>query len=190
MAASDTSTRTWRALRTLVERVTPWLLDLGAWILGALVAFDLVMLGALLTVGPVDRAALVGTLGFALALPPAVAGFLLLRLGADMKTVSLEAVATSAFKEAGFTAEGGRASGRRRRADVILRYSYGLLAAALLLTLAGLTAALWHMAWWIAVLFVVTAAASQVVVLRAVMGTGSDQVWRSPAGEAEPEPRS
>ena|SRR5437879_142802 len=96
-ADNDTWERTRAGLVKLLERLTPWLLDLGNWIFGALIAFNLLVLGALLTIGPVDTAVLIATAAFALALPPDVAGFLLLRLAADMKSVDLEQVATQAF---------------------------------------------------------------------------------------------
>jgi len=103
--ANDTWERTVAGLAKLVERITPWLLDLGNWNFGALIAFNLLVLSALLTVGPVDKAVLIATATLAVALPPDVAGFLLLRLAADMKSVDLEQVATQAFVEAGFEAQ-------------------------------------------------------------------------------------
>lgn len=157
-AADETWVRTQAALETLLARVTPWLLDLGNWIFGALIAFSLVILGAMLTVGPVDRAVLVATAAFALALPLDVAGFVLLRIAVDMKKVDLETVATAAFVEAGFTSEEvGQAldprESERKRTRKVLLYSYNLLTLTALLTLVGMTAALWHMAWWIGVAF-------------------------------------
>lgn len=156
--ADETWVRTQAALETLLARVTPWLLDLGNWIFGALIAFSLVILGAMLTVGPVDRAVLVATAAFALALPLDVAGFVLLRIAVDMKKVDLETVATAAFVEAGFTSEEvGQAldprESERKRTRKVLLYSYNLLTLTALLTLVGMTAALWHMAWWIGVAF-------------------------------------
>ena len=150
--------RTQLAFATLLERMTPWLLDLGNWIFGALIAFSLVIIGAMLTVGPVDRAVLVATAAFALALPLDVAGFFLLRFAADMKKVDLETVATTAFVEAGFSSEEvGQAldprESEKRRTRKVLGYSYSLLVLTALLTLIGVTAALWHMAWWIGVAF-------------------------------------
>jgi hypothetical protein len=157
-AADETWVRTQAALGTLLARVTPWLLDLGNWIFGALIAFSLVILGAMLTVGPVDRAVLVATAAFALALPLDVAGFVLLRIAVDMKKVDLETVATAAFVEAGFTSEEvGQAldprESEQKRTRKVLLYSYNLLTLTALLTLVGMTAALWHMAWWIGVAF-------------------------------------
>ena len=103
---NDTWTRTEAGLVKLVERITPWLLDLGNWIFGALIAFDLLILSALLTIGPVDTSVLIATGAVALALPPDIAVFLLLRLAADMKSVDLEEVATEAFVDVGFKVEG------------------------------------------------------------------------------------
>jgi hypothetical protein len=161
--------RTQAALGTLLARVTPWLLDLGNWIFGALIAFSLVIIGAMLTVGPVDRAVLVATAAFALALPLDVAGFFLLRLAADMKKVDLESVATAAFVEAGFSSEQvGQAldpkESERRRTRRVLGFSYSLLALTTLLALVGVTAALWHMAWWIGVAFAAMAVLSLIIV--------------------------
>jgi hypothetical protein len=163
----------------VVERLTPWLLDLGNWIFGALIAFNLLVLGALLTIDPVDKAVLIATATFALALPPDVAGFLLLRLAADMKSVDLEQVATQAFVEVGFEvkARGPAQSpneAQQRRARVVLRFSYALLSLTIVLTFIGVTAALWHMAWWIGMAFVGMAVVSQAVVGDGVHGRQHD----------------
>jgi hypothetical protein len=58
-----------KALGDLLERITPWLFEVGSWIFGGLVAFNLVLVSALLTVGPVDRAILISITAFACALP-------------------------------------------------------------------------------------------------------------------------
>lgn len=184
-AADQTWARTMSGLGAVLERITPWLLDLGNWIFGGLIAFNLLILGSLLTIGPVDHAVVVATAALALALPPDVAGFLLLRVAADMKNVDLEQVARSAFVEAGFTPEGESAeadsqAAERRRAAVVLRYSYALLALTVLLTVVGVTASLWYMAWWIAVAFVVMVVLSQAVVFTAIVATGSNTRWRAP----------
>ena len=192
IAADDTFSRAMAGFGKLIELITPWLLDLGSWISGALIAFNLLILGALLTVGPGDHAVLAATAAVALALPPGVAGFFLLRLAADMKSVDLEEVATTAFQQVGFTSGDGAPalgtpeSGEKRRMRVVLRYSYALLALTLLLTVIGVTAALWHMAWWIAVLFVAMVVISQGLLLRAIAATGSNRIWRTPAGADEP----
>lgn len=188
----DTFKRTVNAFGKLVERITPWLLDLGNWIFGALIAFNLVILGALLTVGPVDPAIIVSTGALALALPADAAGFFLLRLVADLKQVGLEEIAAQAFQEVGFSVEnqvpspGAPESVEKRRTRIVLRYSYALLAVSILLTLVGMTAALWHMAWWIGVVFVAMVVASQGVVFGAIVSSGSTTTWRTPAGAEEP----
>jgi hypothetical protein len=182
----DTFKRTLTAFRKLVERITPWLLDLGNWIFGALIAFNLVILGALLTVGPVDAAVIVSTGAFALALPADAAGFFLLRLVVDLKRVDLEQIAAQAFQEVGFAVENPPSAAasesiEKRRTMIVLRYSYALLAVSVFLTLVGITAALWHMAWWIGVVFVVMVVASQSVVFGAIVSSGSTTTWRTPA---------
>ena len=189
---NDTLARTEAGLVKLVERIAPWLLDLGNWIFGALIAFDLLILSALLTVGPVDTSVLIATAAIALALPPDIAGFLLLRLAADMKSVDLEQVATEAFVEVGFEVKDrgpvqSPAEAEQRRARLVLRYSYALLALTVVLTFIGVTAALWHMAWWIGAAFVGMAVASQAVFFVAVASTGGNTTWSTPAGETEPE---
>jgi hypothetical protein len=175
--------RTQAALGALLDRMTPWLLDLGNWIFGALIAFSLVIIGAMLTVGPVDRAVLVATAAFALALPLDVAGFLLLRFAADMKKVDLETVATAAFVEAGFSSEEvGQAldprESERRRTRTVLGYSYSLLALTALLTVVGVTAALWHMAWWIGVAFAAMLVLSLILVSGALSTNNPGRVRR------------
>jgi hypothetical protein len=190
--ANDTWARTEAGLVKLLERITPWLLDLGNWIFGGLIAFDLLILSALLTVGPVDTSVLIATAAIALALPPDIAGFLLLRLAADMKSVDLEQVATEAFVEVGFEKKDpgpmrGPDEAEQRRARVVLRYSYALLALTVVLTFIGVTAALWHMAWWIGAAFLGMAVASQAVFFVALASTGGNTTWSTPAGETERE---
>jgi hypothetical protein len=181
----ETWVRTQAALGALLARMTPWLLDLGNWIFGALIAFSLVIIGAMLTVGSVDRAVLVATAAFALGLPLDVAGFFLLRLAADMKKVDLESVATAAFVEAGFSSEEvGQAldpkESEQRRTRRVLGFSYSLLALTTLLTLVGVTAALWHMAWWIGVAFAAMAVLSLIIVGGA-LSTNNPRTVRRPA---------
>lgn len=170
--------RTLKGLGTLIERITPWLLELGSWIFGALIAFSLLVLASLLTVGPVDRAVLVATAAFALALPPDVAGLLLLRLAVDMSKVRLDDVATQAFTEAGFRAEDVMPAGdieraMNRRTKSVLAYCYAILTVSILVTLVGVTAAFWHMAWWIGVMFLAMVGVSIGVLLAAFASSPS-----------------
>jgi hypothetical protein len=69
---------------------------------------------------------------------------------------------------------------------VVLRYAYIFLALAIVLSLVGMTAALWHMAWWIAVIFVAMVVVSQALGFRAIAFSGSTTVWRGAAGAIDP----
>lgn len=56
-----------------------------------------------------------------------------------------------------------------------------------LLTLVGVTAALWHSAWWIGAGFLVMLVLSQLVLLAAVLQLGGGgERWRTPTGQVEP----
>ncbi len=148
-----------KAFWKLFEGITPWLVEFGSWLFGGLIAFNLLIVAALITVGPVDPAIAVSTAAFALALPLEVAGLFLLRLDQDLKHVGFEEEVAQAFQEVRFPAGEQVASPtvievlRRRRTRIVLSYSLGILALSLLLTVTGMMAALWHMAWWIAVVF-------------------------------------
>lgn len=164
-----------RAFETLLEGITPWLLDIGGWIFGALIALNLLVLASLVTVGPSDRAVLIATLCLALALPPDVGGFLLLRLLEDLSKVQLDQVAADAFAAEGFDRKQFEAAAQpadvaRRRSRKVLTYAYSMLNLGAVLTIAGLTATLWHMAWWIAVAFLAATGVSLVLVALAMSG--------------------
>lgn len=186
-AVDDTWRRTQLGFTQFLDVVAPWLLELGSWIFGALIAFNLVTLGVVLTIGPVDTAVKISTAAFALALPPNVVGFVLLRLVADIRKIRLQDTATKAFEEAGFRREDVPQPDtkrlERRMSSVTLAYTYGLMSLAILLTLVGLTAALWHSAWWIGVGFVVMLALCLAVLLLAVSQLGGGG---APSGEVEP----
>jgi hypothetical protein len=169
----ETFSQTLKGFGTMVERVTPWLLDLGSWIFGALIAFDLLIMAALLTVGPADLAALIAAAAFALALPPSVAGFFLLRLLEDIKKARLEDVAIEALQEVGLSVNQVQTPKEsesivKQRTKIALIYSYSILSVSVLLTVIGVSAALWHMAWWISVSFVVVTLVSPGVVVGAM----------------------
>ena len=185
--------KTWRGtqvgLTQFLDVVTPWLLDLGSWIFGALIACNLVILGVVLTIGPVDDAVKVATAAFALALPPNVVGFVLLRLVADMRKIRLQETATQAFQQAGFQVEDmpDPQKAERHLSSVTLGYTYSLMALTFLLTLVGVTAALWHSAWWIGVAFLVMLVLSLGVMLAAASQLGGGRGrWQAPGGEIEP----
>jgi len=160
------------AIDTLLERTTPWLSEIGSWIFGGLVAVNLVVISALLTVGPVDAAVRFSVTLFACALPLNVAGIVVLRLTKDLIDLGIDDLARKAFKESGFPdidAHFPPASTReavlKRRAGVALRYSLAIAAVSTALTVAGLVAALWHMAWWIGSVLLVMAVLSAGVVV-------------------------
>jgi hypothetical protein len=159
-------------LRNLIERITPWLFEVGSWIFGGLIAFNLVVMSALITVGPVDKAIRISISAFACALPLSVAGIFFLRLIKDMKEVGIEDLTVEAFQEAGFTdireyfpPPEERESQQKKRANVVLGYSLGIAILSIALTLTGLVAALWHMAWWIGVLLFAMVILSAVLVM-------------------------
>ena len=91
-AVDEQSRRTFSGLRNLAERITPSLVDVGSWIFGGLIAVNLVVLSALITVGPVDAAIQTSTAALASALPLNVAGIVLLRLIKDVNDVGLDHV--------------------------------------------------------------------------------------------------
>jgi hypothetical protein len=147
------------AFRRLVESITPWLVEVGNWIFAGLIAFIVLVLAPLLTAGSVDRALTVATVTFALALPMALAGLVLLRLARDTGHIGFAEEWAQALQDAGLPIGGQIASAdgleslRKRQTNVILVFSFALLVLSGLLTLTGLVAAFWHMAWWIGVLF-------------------------------------
>ncbi len=176
--ANEDWNRTVKAFGSMIERITPWLLELGSWIFGALIAFSLLILGSLLTVGPTDNAVLIATAAFALALPADVAGFVLLRLVDDLKKVRLEEAAVKSFEEAGFPVpDDERADAIEQamqgRTRVVLVICYSILLVSVLLTLTGISAALWHMAWWIAVVFIAMTVVSLGLVMLSLAGSPS-----------------
>jgi hypothetical protein len=158
-----------------IERISPWLFEVGSWIFGGLIAFTLLVMASLLTVGPGDPAIMVATTAFALALPLDVAGLFLLRLVQDMKRVGIEEEVVQVFQDVGFTVGEQIASPkaleslRKRRTRIVLGDSLGILALSGLLTLTGMTAALWYMAWWIGIVFIAMVLISLAMVIVAIV---------------------
>ncbi len=162
----------WKVIDKLFERITPWLLEVGSWIVGGLIAFNLLVIASLCTIGPVDPAIMVSTAAFALALPLNVSGLILLRVVQDLKHVGFEEEVAQAFQEVGYSYTVGEQvatpkaleSLQKRRTVVFLSFSLGILTLSVLLTLTGMIAALWHMAWWIGVGFFAMVMISLVIV--------------------------
>jgi hypothetical protein len=171
----EQSKQSMQALGNVVERISPWLIAFGSWIFGGLIGFNLLIIGSLITVGPIDPAILVSMTAFAAALPLNLAGLLLLKLVQEMKDIHIDEEMFHAFQEAGFPIElyvppaQERASLYNRRTDTALRYSLTIMAFSVALTLIGMISALWYMAWWIGVVFLVMAIVSQVLVVLVVI---------------------
>jgi hypothetical protein len=132
-------------------------------------------ISSLITVGPVDAAVRISITAFACALPLNVVGIFLLRLITDMKEIRIDDLTLQAFQDAGFPdieayfpPARERESLRKRRSTVGLLYSFGIGVLSVALTLTSLVAALWHMAWWIAVAFFVVVTLSLVLVVVAI----------------------
>lgn len=146
-----------QAVGNLIERSTPWLFEFGSWIFGGLIAFILLVIPALVTVGPAHTAILIAITAFACALPLNVAGIFLLRLVQDLKNAGLGEHALQAFQDAGFPIEAyfpqDKEALQRRRKDIALRYAVCILVLGTLLTLGGIAAVFWYMAWWVGVVF-------------------------------------
>jgi len=174
-AVDEQAARSFRGLRNLAERITPWLVDVGSWIFGGLTAVNLVLLSALITVGPVDAAIRASTAAVAAALPLNVAGIILLRLIKDVNDVGLDDLTLRAFQDAGFPeieayfpSPVERASRHARRSRVALLYALGIAAVSIALTVTGMAAALWHMGHWIPVVLLSAVILSAVLVTVAI----------------------
>lgn len=148
----EQTARTSKGLRNLAETTLPWLTDVGSWIFGGLTAVNLVVISALITVGPVDAAIRMSTAALATALPLNVAGIVLLRLIRDMNDVGLNDLTLRAFQDASFPDIDAyfpppreKATQHVRRSRVALLYSMGIAVMSIVLTLTGMTAAVWHM---------------------------------------------
>ena len=148
------------------------LFEVGDWVFGGLIAVNLVLISALITVGPADGAILVSITAFGCALPLDVAGISLLRLVKDMNDIGIEDLTLQSYKEAGFpdieaylpTAP-EREERRKKRAVLALWFASGIAALSIVLTATGLVAALWHMAWWVGVVVLCVILLSPVVVV-------------------------
>ena len=149
-----------KAYNGLLERITPWIFEIGSWIFGGLIAFILLMLPSLITARPVDLPIEFASTAFALALPLNVTGLVLLRLVRDVKPGGFEEEIAQVFQEAGLTPGEQEVPSlttleavRKRGTRNVMYADLGILTLSSVLTLAGTVAALWHIAWWIAVAF-------------------------------------
>ena len=178
-AAAQTSiSQAEKAFEEAMERTTPWLVDVGYWIFAGLIAFDLVVMAPLIVTVSADQALTISIVMFALALPLNLAGLVMLRLIQDMAHVGFSEEWARAFQDAGLplgeqlASPKAREAQRKKRATIVLRYSFGVLTLSVALTLTGLTAALWHIAWWIGVIFLAMAIVSLGIVIAALVTLG------------------
>ncbi len=183
----EQSRQSMQAVDNLIERISAWLFAFGSWIFGGLIAFNLLVTASLFTIGPIHPAILVSLTAFACALPLDVAGLFLLRLIQEMKDVNIDEQTLHAFQDTGFPIEAyfppsqERTSLYKRRTHVALGYSTGILAFSVVLTLTGMVAVLWYMAWWVGVVFLAIAMLSPVLVIAVIVHS------LPPESEAEQE---
>jgi len=167
-----------KGLGLLAARAEPWLFEVGSWIFGGLLAFNLVLVSALITVGPADDAILISITALACALPLEVAGMCVVRFAKDARNVGIDDLTLQSFKDAGFPdieayfpPAGERDRLRARRSAVALRYSLGIGSLSMALTALGLLAALWYMAWWACAAALAAALLSTVLVVMFLMSS-------------------
>lgn len=176
-ASEEQNKQIMNAFVKFVERIAPWLLEFGTWIFGGLIALALVVIASLFTVGPVDPTITVSTAAFAFALPMNVTGLFLLRLAKDLLHIGFEQEFAQAFQDVEGTVREQIASPktleshRKRRTILFLAYSLVILALSSLLTLIGMIAVLWYIAWWIGVIFFVMVIISLVIVILAFVSS-------------------
>jgi hypothetical protein len=91
-----------RGLLNLLEKLSPTLFDVGSWVLGGLIALNLIVIGAVIPIGGIDASILIAAGAMASALPLNVAGILLLRLIKDMKGIPIVELTREAFQDAKF----------------------------------------------------------------------------------------
>ena len=167
-----------KASQEAVELTTPWLVDIGAWVFAGLIAFDLVVMAPLIVTASFDQALTISIVMFALALPLNLAGLVMLRLIQDMTHIGFSEEWARAYQDAGLplgeqlASPKAREEQRKRRATIVLRYAFTVLTLSVALTLTGLTAALWHTAWWIGIVFLAMAAISLGIVIAALATLG------------------
>jgi hypothetical protein len=170
--SAEQSRHTFTALANLLERVTPWLLTVGSWIFGGVIACNLLFLSALLNLRPAGLPIRISLAAFAVALPLNVTGLLLLRLTEDLRDIRLGDLTFQAFQETGFPDLDAylpppqeRQKQNEKRSRVSMGFALAIAVLTTMLTLTGLVAALWQVAWWIGVALVATAALCATLVL-------------------------
>lgn len=160
-----------QVMTTLLDRVKPWLIEFGSWIFGGLIAFNLIIVAPLLTIG-FDHIIMVAILAFACALPLTVAGLLLLKLTKDLNDISIDAIMRDAFVDAKIPdiddhlpTDEQLQSTYKLRTEIGLRYSVWLGGISTILTLLGMIAALWYIVWWLAVAFIIVSVVTLLITI-------------------------
>ena len=163
------SRQSMQAVGNLIERITPWLFAFGSWIFGGLIAFNLLVIASLITVGPIQPVILVSITAFACALPLNMAGLFLLKLVQEMKDVGIDEHMRHTFQQAGFPIEAyfplEDASLQRRKTRITLSYAVSIAILSITLSLVGMVAALWYMAWWAGIVFLIMVLLSLLLVI-------------------------
>ena len=175
---TDTRSRNQAGVSQFLDGIAPWLIELGNWIFGGLIGFNAVILGAVVTILPVDSAVKIATAASALAIPPSAIGLVVLRLVADVRSIRESQRVESP--------ETHRQEVARRRNAIVRRYAYVVMAVSIILTLVGLAATLWHIGWWIGVGFLVTLVLSVAVMFLAIAQLGGVERRLPPSDATEP----
>lgn len=152
-------------LGNLLEQLKPWLIEFGSWIFGGLIAFNLIIIAPMLTIGAVQLTVLVSIVTFACALPLNVSGLLVLRLTKDLNDIAIDDVMHKAFEDAHLPVLTTHEPLYKQRTDVGIRYASRLAALSGMLTLLGMIAALWYIAWWVGVVFIAAVGASALITM-------------------------
>lgn len=162
-------------MTSMFESLNPWLMEFGSWMFGGLIAFNLVIVAPLLTLNRLEPSMLVAILAFACALPLNVSGLLALKLTKDLNDISIDDVMRKAFLDANITGVEGQIPApeenparTKKRTDLGLRFSLRLGWASAALTLLGMIAALWYIAWWIGAIFVIVVLISAYLTMKIV----------------------
>jgi ABC-type multidrug transport system fused ATPase/permease subunit len=181
-----------QVMTTLLDSLKPWLIEFGNWIFGGLIAFNLIFVAPLLTIGLNHIDLTVSIVAFVCALPLEISGLLLLKLTRDLNDIAIDDVVTQAFKGANIpeiedhlpTTEQIQTN-YKRRTEIGLRYSVWLSAASAFLTFLGMIAALWYIAWWVTVIFIIVSLLSLFITMNV-----ATRIWRPDSDRKRRAPRN
>jgi hypothetical protein len=161
--ASSPAKMNWKpALQSWMEQsrkiILKWLYDVGGWIFTGLIAVALMIVLNLITTGTTDRVLLVAGLVLAVALPLNLAGLWIVRYIQNLDQALAEATPPLAQPVAADEATANTASteifSAKKRSFMNDTITI-ILALSVLLTLLGLSLALWHISWAVTIVFLV-----------------------------------